>query len=166
MRSILIDWLVEIAYAYRLHRETVHLAIEYIDRFLTDSTRRMRIDRLQLIGMTALYLAAKVEEIYPPKLREFAEHMDTYAESENALLDIMIKFELEMLKTLRWEISPVTANTWLQTYLQIACLNYGDLIQKWSKNGGGDDDSGDVLSEFDIEYRLLGDGCESENSNK
>ena len=34
MRAILLDWLVEISYAYRLHRETFHLAMEYMDRFV------------------------------------------------------------------------------------------------------------------------------------
>ncbi len=69
MRAILLDWLVEICYAYRLHRETWHLALEYMDRFMTCCKQQMRVDRLQLIGMTCLFLAAKVEEIYPPKLK-------------------------------------------------------------------------------------------------
>lgn len=32
------------------------------------------------------------------------------------------------MKSLNWQISPVTANTWLMTYLQIASLNYSSLI--------------------------------------
>jgi hypothetical protein len=120
MRAILLDWLAEIAYAYRLHRETWHLACEYMDRFMSCVKQQMKVDRLQLIGMTALFLAAKVEEIYPPKLKELASHMENYSNNnEDAISD----FELFMLKTLSWEISPVTANTWLMTYLQIASLN-------------------------------------------
>ncbi len=121
MRSILIDWLVEIAYAYRLHRETLHLAIEYMDRFMTLSKHQMRVDRLQLIGISSLFLAAKVEEIYPPKLKDFASHMESYCSNNE---DAIQQFELFMLKTLNWQISPVTANTWLMTYLQIASINY------------------------------------------
>lgn len=116
MRGILLDWLVEICYAYRLHRETFHLSCEYIDRFLTN-TKDMSVDRLQLIGLTALFLAAKAEEIYPPKLREFASHMESYADDNE---EAITQFELFMLKSLNWEISPVTANTWLSTYIQIA----------------------------------------------
>lgn len=37
--------------------------------------------------------------------------------------EAMQQFELFVLKTLNWEISPVTANTWLQIYLQIAANN-------------------------------------------
>ncbi len=129
MRAILLDWLVEISYAYRLHRETWYLAIEYMDRFLTCSKQQMRVDRLQLIGMTSLFLAAKVEEIYPPKLKELAGHMESYSSNNE---DAISQFELFMLKTLNWEISPVTANTWLMTYLQIASINYYSILNQES----------------------------------
>ncbi|CAF0841845.1 unnamed protein product [Brachionus calyciflorus] len=125
MRAILIDWLIEISHAYRLHRETLHLSIEYLDRFLSYSKVEMRVDRLQLIGLTSLYLAAKNEEIYPPKLSDFAAHMESYSDDNE---DLMKKFEIAMLKTLEWKISPVTSNTWLQTYIQILTLNYKNLI--------------------------------------
>jgi G1/S-specific cyclin-E1 len=131
MRAILLDWLVEISYAYRLHRETWYLAVEYMDRFLTCSKQQMRIDRLQLIGMSSLFLAAKVEEIYPPKLKELASHMETYSTNNE---DAISQFELFMLKTLNWEISPVTANTWLMTYLQIASINYYSIVNSNSSN--------------------------------
>ena len=131
MRAILLDWLVEISNAYRLHRETFHLAIEYMDRFMTCTKQSMRVDRLQLIGMSSLFLAAKVEEIYPPKLKDFASHMENYSSNNE---DAISQFELFMLKTLSWEISPVTANTWLMTYLQIAAINF-------EKNEDDDDDT-------------------------
>jgi cyclin E len=60
MRAILLDWVMEIANAYRLHRQTFHLAVEYIDRFMS-CTEKLQVDRLQLIGITALFIAAKVE---------------------------------------------------------------------------------------------------------
>ncbi|CAF0742396.1 unnamed protein product [Brachionus calyciflorus] len=125
MRAILLDWLIEISYAYRLHRETLHLALEYMDRFLTESKQEMRVDRLQLIGMTSLFLASKVEEIYPPKLKELASHMENYSNNNEEAIS---QFELFMLKTLNWEISPVTSNTWLMTYLQIASINYSNYL--------------------------------------
>lgn len=155
MRMILLEWLIEVACAYRLHRETVHLTIEYIDRFMSECTRPMHMDRLQLIGMTALYLAAKVEEIYPPKLREFASYMDTCVASGESELEreceLMVKFELFMLKTLHWEISPVTANTWLQAYLQIAAVNFGQLIDKWWSRA----QSTDAFDELEFDFDLI-----------
>ena len=37
MRGILIDWLVEVAEEYRLVPETLHLSVNYIDRFLAQA---------------------------------------------------------------------------------------------------------------------------------
>uniref|UniRef100_H2YUU9 Cyclin-like domain-containing protein n=1 Tax=Ciona savignyi TaxID=51511 RepID=H2YUU9_CIOSA len=71
MRSILIDWIMEVCEVYSLHRETFYLAVDYIDRYLNKTTD-IHKTRLQLVGVTALFIAAKLEEIYPPKLADFA----------------------------------------------------------------------------------------------
>lgn len=70
-----------------------------------------------MIGMTSLFIASKVEEIYPPKLKDLATHMELYASNAEQMIS---DFEIYMLKTLEWRISPVTPNTWLLAYLQIA----------------------------------------------
>ena len=56
MRSILVDWLIEVGEEYRLHNETSHLAINYIDRFL--SQMAVLRGKLQLVGTAAMFLAA------------------------------------------------------------------------------------------------------------
>jgi cyclin A len=56
MRAVLVDWLVEVAEEFKLHAETLHLAISYVDRFLT--TNVVTRDKLQLLGVTAMLVAA------------------------------------------------------------------------------------------------------------
>ena len=68
-----------------------------------------------LSGISALFIAAKIEEIYPPKLSEFAYVTDG-ACSET---EIQIK-ELIIMKALNWELSPATSNCWLGIYMQLA----------------------------------------------
>ena len=58
MRSILVDWLVEVAEEYELHRETIYLAVNYIDRFLTEMS--VLRGKLQLVGAASMFLAAWV----------------------------------------------------------------------------------------------------------
>ncbi len=36
MRTILIDWLVEVGEEYKLNTQTLHLTVNYIDRFLSE----------------------------------------------------------------------------------------------------------------------------------
>ena len=56
MRSILVDWLVEVSEEYKLHTETVFLAVNYIDRFL--SYMSVQRARLQLVGTACMFIAA------------------------------------------------------------------------------------------------------------
>ncbi|XP_063609490.1 G1/S-specific cyclin-E-like isoform X1 [Penaeus indicus] len=114
MRAILLDWLTEVCEVYRLHRETYYLATDYIDRYLS-ATHDVPKQQLQLIGITCLFIAAKIEEIYPPKLSEFAYVTDG-ACIEN---EILVK-ELVILQKLNWDLCPVTSNCWLNTYLQLS----------------------------------------------
>lgn len=60
MRAILLDWLIEVCEVYKLHRETYYLAVDYLDRFLSSSTLKVTKSHLQLIGITCLFIAAKV----------------------------------------------------------------------------------------------------------
>lgn len=69
MRSILVDWLVEVAEEYRLKPETLFLSVNYIDRFL--SSMAVQRTKLQLVGVTCMLLASKYEEIQPPTVDNF-----------------------------------------------------------------------------------------------
>lgn len=113
MRSILLDWLLEVCEVYTLHRETFYLAQDFFDRFML-TQKDVNKNMLQLIGITSLFIASKLEEIYAPKLQEFAYVTDG-ACSE---VDIL-KMELNILKALKWELCPVTAISWLNLFLQV-----------------------------------------------
>ncbi len=69
MRAILMDWVVEVAAEYKLVSDTLFLAASFVDRYL--SCRAIDRTQLQLVGVAALFLAAKYEEIYPPQLNDF-----------------------------------------------------------------------------------------------
>lgn len=69
MRGILVDWLIEIHTKFRLLPETIFLATNIIDRFL--STRVVSLVKFQLVGVTALFIAAKYEEVVCPSVSNF-----------------------------------------------------------------------------------------------
>lgn len=69
MRTILIDWMVEVAEEYKLSDETVFLAVSYIDRYLSNTS--IERSSFQLLGTSCLFIASKYEEIYPPEVNEF-----------------------------------------------------------------------------------------------
>lgn len=81
MRSILVDWLVEVHNRLNLLPETLFLTINYIDRFL--SLKVVSLAKLQLVGATALFVAAKYEEINCPSVQEITFMVDySYTDEE------------------------------------------------------------------------------------
>lgn len=102
MRAILVDWLIEVHLKYRLRPETLYLAISIIDRYLT----RMPVmrKRLQLVGVTAMFIASKFEEINPPEIQDFVYITDNAYTRDN-----LLQMECCMLTSLRFQLVSVTA---------------------------------------------------------
>jgi len=101
MRAILIDWLVEVHMKYRLRPETLFLTVNIIDRYL--SVRPVMRKKLQLLGVVAMFIAAKYEEIDPPKVHEFAYITDhTYSKKE------IVSMECSVLVALNYQIAVPT----------------------------------------------------------
>jgi G2/mitotic-specific cyclin 1/2 len=74
MRGILVDWLLEVHTRFRLLPETLFLAVNIIDRFL--SSKIVQLDRLQLVGVTAMFIASKYEEVLSPHVQNFRHVAD------------------------------------------------------------------------------------------
>ncbi|XP_057358567.1 cyclin-A2 isoform X2 [Manis pentadactyla] len=137
MRAILVDWLVEVGEEYKLQNETLHLAVNYIDRFL--SSMSVLRGKLQLVGTAAMLLASsgfqctfliehgdwlhfntvgqdyevetKFEEIYPPEVAEFVYITDdTYTKKQ------VLRMEHLVLKVLAFDLAAPTVNQFLTQY--------------------------------------------------
>lgn len=68
MRAYLMDWLGELHFKFKMKPETYYLTVMIIDNYLKLTNNFPKRD-LQCIGITALHIAGKYEEIYPPELR-------------------------------------------------------------------------------------------------
>ncbi|KAF6216305.1 hypothetical protein GE061_000645 [Apolygus lucorum] len=117
MRSVLLEWIVEVCDVYKLHRETYHLTVDYLDRYLCQS-QNISKGQLQLIGVTALLIAAKYEEIYPPKISDFAYITDGACTDQD-----IIKMENLMVQVLEWRCTVITSNAWVLGFLQLLCVH-------------------------------------------
>ncbi|XP_017882720.1 G2/mitotic-specific cyclin-B [Ceratina calcarata] len=90
MRSVLIDWLVEVHQQFHLLQETLYLTVAIIDRFL-QSFRTIDRKRLQLVGVTAMFIASKYEEMYAPDIKDFVYITDNaYSKVEILQMEIVI----------------------------------------------------------------------------
>ena len=109
MRSILTDWLVEVHMKFKLVPETLFLTIHLIDRFL--EKKQISRTKLQLIGISAMLIACKYEEIYSPEVRDFVYITDQAYTKEDVLA-----MESEMLKTFEFNVTSPSTFRFLEVY--------------------------------------------------
>ena len=98
LRGVLVDWLIEVHTRFHLLPETIFLAVNIIDRFL--SARIVELDKLQLVGITAMFIASKYEEVLSPHVQNF-KHVadDGFSEEE------ILKAERFVLAALNYDLS-------------------------------------------------------------
>ena len=68
-RERVIEWMVGVQMRYKLTDETLYMAINILDRYLDKET--IKKSNFSLLGLTAILIASKYEEIYPPHLKNF-----------------------------------------------------------------------------------------------
>ncbi|KAJ3555694.1 hypothetical protein NM688_g2435 [Phlebia brevispora] len=98
MRSALVDWLCQVHLRYHLLPETLWIAINIVDRFLT--RRVVSQVKLQLVGVCAMFIASKYEEILAPSVDEFVFLTQNVYRKEEIL-----KGERMILQSLEFKIS-------------------------------------------------------------
>ncbi|KAK7481324.1 hypothetical protein BaRGS_00027404, partial [Batillaria attramentaria] len=95
MRAILIDWLCQVHHRFHLLQETLYLTVAIIDRYLQE--KHVSRNRLQLVGVTAMLLASKYEEMFAPEVADFVYITD------NAYTKADIReMERDILRTLNF----------------------------------------------------------------
>ena len=111
MRAILIDWLVEVHLKFKLVPETLYLTVNLIDRYLLGSP--VERSNLQLVGVSALLLASKYEEIYPPELKDLVYITDKAYTQEQIL-----GMEEKMVKALKYKMTIASVHCFMMRYLK------------------------------------------------
>ena len=95
--------MLQVCEEYKQHRETYYLAMNIYDRYM-DTSFNIQKEQLQLIGITCLFIASKIEvlkycvfffnkvmtyialqEIYPPKVNDFAYVTDGACSTQQIL---------------------------------------------------------------------------------
>ncbi|XP_048613520.1 cyclin-A1-2-like [Brassica napus] len=115
MHAILIDWLVEVAEAFSLSPETLYLAVNCLDRYLSGNV--ITELNLQLLGVSCIMISAKYygrgSVRAPPRQVESFCYITDYTYSSNELLEM----ESCVLNYLKFELTTPTANCFLSRFV-------------------------------------------------
>ncbi len=112
MRSILIDWIIDVHFKFGFMDETLFMTVFIIDRYL--SVNQISRKKFQLLGITALLIACKHEEIDLPKINDF-----TYITDNAYVKEEVITMENDVLKVLNFSLlypSPIKFYEYLSVY--------------------------------------------------
>jgi len=98
MRSILIDWIIDVHGKFGFCDETLYMTVSIIDRY--SSIKKITRNEYQCLGITALMISCKHEEINVPKVEDFIYITDNaYTKQEvfNMEIDILDKLKYNLL---------------------------------------------------------------------
>ncbi|KAI5321273.1 PREDICTED: G2/mitotic-specific [Prunus dulcis] len=121
MRSILIDWLVEVHRKFELMPETFYLTVNIIDRYLSKKIVSRR--ELQLVGISSMVIASKYEEIWAPQVNDFVCLSDYAYTGDQILL-----MEKAILGKLEWYLTVPTPYVFLSRYIK-ASVSPGEEVK-------------------------------------
>lgn len=97
MRSILVDWLVQVQHHLKFSQESLYLTIAMLDNIL--DKRDIEPDKLQLVGTTSFWIASKVEEYYPVDLSKLVHLMENSSKAHH-----IVQMEKIMLRILEFNV--------------------------------------------------------------
>ncbi|XP_071686710.1 G2/mitotic-specific cyclin S13-7-like [Rutidosis leptorrhynchoides] len=123
MRAILIDWLIEVHNKFELTNEALYLTINIVDRFLAAETVARR--ELQCVGMSAMLIASKYEEIWAPEVSDFVQISDRAYEHRHVLV-----MEKRILGRLEWNLTVPTPYVFLTRFIKAAAVVPHDMIME------------------------------------
>ncbi|TPX36630.1 hypothetical protein SmJEL517_g01137 [Synchytrium microbalum] len=107
MRTTLVEWLIQVHDTLRLLPETLYLTINLMDRFL--SLKTVSAEKVQLVGVAAMLIACKYEEISVPCIDDFIHFVEGgYTREE------IIQAERYLLGVLKYDISSPGPMTFLR----------------------------------------------------
>ncbi|KAM5146745.1 cyclin-P [Mantella aurantiaca] len=97
MRTMLVDWLVQVHEYLALQDETLYLAVFLMNSYM--KVHKIHVSLLQLLAASCLFIASKMEERFIPKPSELCFMMeDAFSKKE------LLKMERKILKRLSFQL--------------------------------------------------------------
>jgi cyclin B len=121
MRSILIDWLIDVHFKFKLCSKTLYLCINIVDRFM--STKSIVRQKLQLLGITSMLLASKYEELYAPETKDFV-----YISDNAYTKDDIFKMENLIFCSLNFQLFYPSPLTFLGYWLKLLKAKKNEIL--------------------------------------
>nr|GEZ15203.1 hypothetical protein [Tanacetum cinerariifolium] len=128
MRATLIDWLIEVHIEFDMRPESLYLAINIIDRYL--SIKTVLISELQLLGITALLLSSKYEELQPLEVNDDLVNVNSmiYISDNTYSRKQILAIESDILSHLSWCLMVPTPYMFTVRYIKASLPSDNEVV--------------------------------------
>ena len=125
-RSKMVNWMMEIFASYNSEPLTFFLSVEIMDNYLQKTKKTINENELHLLGMVAIYMSSKMEDIIPLHMI----HIKTKIGHDKFSQEEIINMEKDILNVLDWDILFITTYDVIKTFLSDFYVNNKDMIIK------------------------------------
>lgn len=101
-RAALVHWISDICCQLDYKRETFYYAVSSLDRYLSKKLDENPKRSLLAIGLSCLFLAAKMEEVVPPKIAQFLYR------AKDMTASLICGIEIDIIKAVDFHLTPPT----------------------------------------------------------
>ncbi|XP_063841107.1 G2/mitotic-specific cyclin-B2-like [Scylla paramamosain] len=113
-RAILVDWLIQVQSYLGMSRETLYQAVAMVDRVLEECC--IPVQRVQLLAVTCLLIASKLEEQQPVQTAELLHlTLNSYKHEE------LLALERRVLQVLNFNLTYADPTVFLCYFLYLTC---------------------------------------------
>jgi hypothetical protein len=127
-RTKMVDWMIEVLYAYNSDQPTMFLAVHIMDLFLTKSKTLLSNNDIHLIGIVSLYIASKMEDIIPLRMSHVKVKIGHNKFSEKELK----RMERLILETINFDIITTSTFDFVKTFIFDFCHNNREYINSFN----------------------------------
>ena len=129
-RTHMVGWMMEIFASYPSEPLSFFLSVEIMDNYLQKTEKKYNEKDLHLIGMVAVYMASKMEDLIPLHMI----HIKTKIGHDRFTQEEIILMEKDMLKILNWDLMFITTYDVVKIFLSDFYVNNKDMINNLKMN--------------------------------
>jgi len=118
-RIRIINWMLEVFSNYTSEPLSFYTSVSLFDKFLLKSKRIIDDYELQLIAMSCIFIASKIEDIIPLHIIHIKKNIGHNLFNEKQI----IQTEIEILNTLNFDVFCVTTYHFIKTFLYDFVIN-------------------------------------------
>lgn len=100
IRARMVDWMVEVLSSFNCSQNTFFVSLDILDAYLTKTKKVYETREIHLLGVTAMLIASKMEEIIPFKISTIVEKMTHNKISAKSILEM----ECNIITTMNFKI--------------------------------------------------------------